>query len=108
MLLREVHLDYLIAAKGQYISKSSFLTLSYMKLFFDFKISGPPKIKGSEGCVSSYRYMISRYFDFPTAMFSSNIAKFKLYIEFLDFFLKVRLPKTTRNTLLMYISSREF
>ena len=50
------------------------------------KISGPPKIKGSEGCVSSYRYRITRYFDFPTTMFSSKIATFKLYIEFLDFF----------------------
>ena len=42
------------------------------------KISGPPEIKGSEGCVSSYRYRVTRYFDFPTAMFSSKSATFNL------------------------------
>ena len=33
------------------------------------KTRGPPQIKGSEGCVSSYRYRVTRYFDFPIKSF---------------------------------------
>ena len=42
------------------------------------KINGALEIKGSEGCVSLYRYKVTLYFDFPMAMFSSKSATFNL------------------------------
>ena len=46
------------------------------------KFRRPPQISWPEGCVRLCGYKVTRFSDFPTAIFSSKIAIFKSYIDF--------------------------
>ena len=61
-----------------------FPCLIWTNVFFQLVVINDPSYLRNKcpqflfGCVSSYRYRITRYFDFPSAMFLSKSATFNL------------------------------
>ena len=75
-------------AKAQLVQSLYEVAFSYL-IFIHVQVNSkfrrPPQISCPEGCVRLCGCKVSRFSDFPTAIFSSKIAIFNSYIDFWPF-----------------------